>query len=414
MHPSAIDDDVLSPERVRDPYPYLRSLQDHDAVHWNERYRAWMVTRFDDVSAAFRDQRYSSDRISAFTAAQTDEARDDGFERLLHVLSSWMVFMDPPDHTRLRRLVQKAFTVKAIESWRHRVGEVVEELLEGIEPGATVDLVSEVAAPLPAIVIAEMLGVPAQDRHLFKRWSDEITALVFGAFDQPDRRERAITGMTELVDYLRTLIDRRRDVEGDDLMGSLISARDADDALSDDEVLSTCVLLLFGGHETTTSLIGSAVLALLDHPDQLVKLRTQPELDGGAIEEFLRYDGPAKVSVRIAAEEIELQGKTIARGQRVFLVPSAANRDPRRFDRPDVLDVTRADAGHVGFGGGIHYCLGAPLARLEGGLAIRAIIDRLWGMELVERDALEWHPTLLSRSLRSLPVRIGDVRGNGW
>ncbi|MFN3256500.1 MAG: cytochrome P450 [Ilumatobacter sp.] len=403
-----VDDELLTPERVRDPYPYFRQLQEEAPVHWNEKYRAWVVSRFDDVSEAFRDPRYSSDRISAFSAIRHVDDADAGFDEVLRVLSGWLVFKDPPDHTRLRRLMQGAFTVKSIEAWRPRVSEIVTELIDDIDAD-TIDVVRDIAYPLPAIVIAEMLGVPPEDRDLFKQWSDEITALVFGALDQPDRRERAVAGMSELADYLRGLINAHQGDADDDLLGSLLNARDQSDALTTDEVLSTCVLLLFGGHETTTSLIGSATLALLEAPDQLEQLRSNPQMMGSAVEEFLRFDGPAKVSVRIVADEIELRGETLLPGQRVFLVPNAANRDARRFSQPDTLDIDRPDGGHVGFGGGIHYCLGAPLARLEGGLAISGIINRLQGLELCDRDALSWHPTLLSRSLQNLPVRFDEV-----
>ena len=193
-------------------------------------------------------------------------------------------------------------------------------------------------------------------------------------------------------------------------MGSLIEARDENDALTNDEVLSTCVLLLFGGHETTTSLIGSGMLALLDHPGELERLSTSPgQLIGPAIEEFLRYDGPAKVSVRIVAEVLDIRDQSLEAGSRVFLVPSAANRDPERFSNPNRLVLDREDGGHVGFGGGIHYCLGAPLARVEGSVAIDSIVRRIRDIELLDRDALDWHPTLLSRSLLALPVGVGDI-----
>lgn len=406
-----IDDDVLTPELVRNPYPYFRRLQDEAPVYWNDRYRAWFVTRFDDVTQAFRDPRYSANRIAAFAANDTDH--DAAFDNVLHVLSNWLVFKDPPDHTRLRRLLQSSFTVKEVESWRPRVEEIVNELIDDIGRDGPIDLVRDVAYPLPAIVIAEMLGVPPGDRDLFKKWSDQITALIFGALDQPDRREQAIVGMGELAEYLSDLIDHHRRVGGDDLMGSLVNAREENDALTDDEVLSTCVLLLFGGHETTTSLIGSGMLALLDHHDQFERLRSTPELIGAATEEFLRYDGPAKVSVRIVAEDLTIRGHQLQAGSRAFLVPCAANRDPERFTDPDRLILDREDSGHVGFGGGIHYCLGAPLARLEGGLAINSIVKRLRNLELVDRDALDWHPTMLSRGLLSLPVTVSDIEAAG-
>ncbi|WP_395155629.1 cytochrome P450, partial [Ilumatobacter sp.] len=265
-----IDDDVLTPERVSDPYSYFRHLQREAPVYWNQKYRAWFVTRFDDVNQAFRDPRYSANRIAAFAANNPDS--DHAFDQVLHVLSNWLVFKDPPDHTRLRRLLQSSFTMKEIESWRPRIEVIVNELIDDIEQNDTIDLVRDVAYPLPAIVIAEMLGVPSEDRDLFKKWSDQITALVFGALDQPDRREQAIVGIGELTEYLSKLIRSHRNSGGDDLMASLINARDEGDTLSDDEVLSTCVLLLFGGHETTTSLIGSGMLALLDHPGELKRL----------------------------------------------------------------------------------------------------------------------------------------------
>ncbi|MFT7473798.1 MAG: cytochrome P450 [Verrucomicrobiales bacterium] len=404
-----IDDDVLSPERVRDPYTYFREMQRETPVYWNQKYRAWFVTRFDDVTAAFREPRLSSDRIAAFGANNADQ--DEAFSSVLHVLSSWLVFKDPPDHTRLRRLLQSSFTVKEVESWRPRIERIVNELIDELDPEQPIDLVRDIAYPLPAIVIAEMLGVPPEDRELFKRCSDQITALVFGALDQPDRREQAIAGMSELTDYLDGLIRRHREVGGDDLMRSLIDARDENDSLTDDEVLSTCVLLLFGGHETTTSLIGSGMLALLDHPGELVRLTASPDqLMGPAIEEFLRYDGPAKVSVRIVAEQLHIRDQTLEAGSRLFLVPSAANRDPERFSDPDRLVLGREDGGHVGFGGGIHYCLGAPLARVEASVAIDSIVRRFRDIEFVDRDALEWHPTLLSRGLQSLPIRVSDIR----
>jgi len=403
-----VDDDVLSAERVRDPYSYFREMQRETPIYWNAKYRAWFVTRFDDVTQAFRDPRFSADRIAAFSANNANQ--DKAFANVLHVLADWLVFKDPPDHTRLRRLLQSSFTMKEVESWRPRIQAIVDELIDDLDLEHPIDLVRDIAYPLPAIVIAEMLGVPAEDLDLFKKWSDQITALVFGALDQPDRREQAIAGMSELTSYLDELIQRHRQVGSDNLMGSLIDARDENDALTNDEVLSTCVLLLFGGHETTTSLIGSGMLALLDHPGELDRLSASPDqLIGPAIEEFLRYDGPAKVSVRIVAEVLNIRDQSLEAGSRVFLVPSAANRDPERFSDPNRLILDREDGGHVGFGGGIHYCLGAPLARVEGSVAIDSIVRRIRDIELLDRDALDWHPTLLSRSLLALPVGVGDI-----
>jgi cytochrome P450 len=269
------------------------------------------------------------------------------------------------------------------------------------------DLIGSFAYPLTASVIAEMLGVPEQDRDRFREWSEQITTLVFGALENPDRYSRAARGMTELGGYISGLVKRYEQAPGDNLVSGLIRARDSGDALSHEEVLATGVLLLFAGHETTTNLIGNGVLALLRHPDQLEELRSGRLDVGQAVEELLRYDGPAKTVVRVMAEDVELRGRRLAAGSRVFLCPSAANRDPAVFSRPDELDLTRRDNPHLGFGFGTHYCLGAPLARLEGGIAITRVLQRLERLRLAG-GLLSWQPVLLSRGLKALPVRFGS------
>jgi cytochrome P450 len=252
-----------------------------------------------------------------------------------------------------------------------------------------------------------MLGVPPEDRDLFKDWSDQLTALVFGAYDRPDRFHSAARGMLELRAYLLELISRYEQHPEDNLISVLLEHED-DDALTRDELVSTCTLLLFGGHETTTNLIGNGMLALLTHRDQLELLRSRPDLIGPAVEEFLRFDGPARATVRLVKEEHTLGDRVLRPGERVFLANPAGNRDPMTFPDPDRLDITRNPTNHLGFGVGIHYCVGAPLARLEGQLAIASLLRQFADIELaVPYEQLEWHSTMLSRGLKALPVRLG-------
>ena len=286
------------------------------------------------------------------------------------------------------------------------ISATIASLTSGLVRDQPIDLLHEFAYPLPAIVIAEMLGAPPEDRDLFKHWSDKLTALVFGAYGREDRFHSAAAGMLELRDYLLELIVKYEREPGDNLISLLLEHED-DDALTRDELVSTCTLLLFGGHETTTNLICNSVLALLSNPDQKDALRRDAELIVPAVEEFLRFDGPARATVRLVKEDHEIGGKVVRQGERVFLINPAANRDPAVFTDPDRLDITRNPTNHLGLGAGIHYCLGAPLARLEAQLAISALMQSFPDIELaVARDDLDWASTMLSRGLTSLPVRL--------
>lgn len=407
-------DAILSSHAVADPYAYFDKLRANDPVSWSDRYRSWFLTRYDDNAAALKDPRFSSDRISPVIARERARERPDlGMIETFELLNTWLVFRDPPEHTRMRRLVHKAFTPRIIAAMRQEVVRVTEELLdashENIRDDGTFDLLRAVAYPLPAIVIAGIIGVPSEDRDRFKTWSDDISALVFGGLEDDNRHQRARNGMGELVAYITELVDKVREQPREDLASALVRARDVDEALSEAEVVATCVNLLFGGHETTTNLIANGVLALLRHPEQAELLVTTPPdrrdaLVRTMVEEMLRYDGPAKAVARVAGEDVHLRGMKIAAGDRVFLLPSAANRDPEAFRRPDDFDITRTENPHLGFGMGIHYCLGASLARLEASIAIPTILRRLPGLEL-GTDQLEWNPVLLTRGLVDLPVR---------
>ena len=396
---------------MADPYAYLEALRKIDPVAWSPRYRSWIISDHAAVAEAFKNLSFSSDRIHPVIERERARHRPDvDLVETLELLNEWLVFRDPPEHTRLRRLVHKAFSPRMIASMRDEVARVADELLDEAAARAGADGVldfhSEVAYPLPAIVIAGMLGVPPEERVYFKRWSDDIAALVFGALDDADRHARARRGMAELVRYITELVDTVRADPRDDLASALVHAEDVDDRLTEPEVIAVCVNLLFGGHETTTNLIANGILAFLTHPGQADLLRSEPERTNAAIEELLRYDGPAKAVARIAGADFEFRGKSIAKGDRVFVMLPGANHDPDVFPDPGTFDIRRNQPGHLGFGIGIHYCLGAHLARLEAGTVNPRVLHQFPDLELAD-GPLEWDPVILTRSLRGLPVRLG-------
>jgi cytochrome P450 len=409
MTDAAIADDLMSPEAIRDPYRHFGPLRREDPVHWNERHRSWLVTRHADVEACFGDRRLSSDRVRPHYAGHDDDPVDDGRASWLRtirtVLADWMVFRDPPAHTRLRRSVAQAFTPRTVALLEPRVQEIVDGLLDAVEGPDEVDLVREFAFPLPAIVIAELLGVPASDREYFKELSDELNPLVFGELTEGGRHERAGRALLTLADYFRDLMRHYREHPGDNLVSTLVARYEAD-GLTEDEVAANCVLLLFAGHETTTNLLACSLLALFEHPEQRVALQRDPGLAPRAVEEFLRYDGPTKLSVRWVAEDLRLGGREIRTGQRVMLLQATANRDPDVFDRPDELVLDRAVNPHLAFGLNIHFCLGAPLARLETRVAVPRLLERYPDLRPTGA-APEWQPTIMIRGPRTLPVHPG-------
>ena len=403
--------DLFLPEVVADPHPLLARLRREDPVHWSERHRAWILTRYDDVLAGFKEPRFSAERVKR-SSGDADEPPG-AVDPVADVLANWMVFKDPPDHPRLRRLVSAAFRPRAIARLepeiRSTVDLLVEDLAAKAEAGATVDITSSFAGPLPAIVIAHMLGVPVEDREQFRHWSDELTDLVFGATEVPDRRQRGQEALRSLADYFAALIDKARSAPADNVLGSLIQSHDEGDSLSTEELISTCTLLLFGGHETTTTLITNGLAAALHASWDLAAVMSHPGDAASAVEEMLRFEGPAKVEVRHAAAPVELRGRRIEAGQRVFLAVIAGNRDPEQFEEPDTLYLRRSPNPHLGFGFGAHFCLGATLARTECRIALQGLTKRFPDISLAQPyDSLSWRPTLISRSLTALPVDLGD------
>jgi cytochrome P450 len=345
--------------------------------------------------------------VKDWRAAMTPEqlAQIRPIPEVMKPLSRNMLDTDPPDHTRLRSLVSKAFTPRLIERMRPRVQAIADELLDAVEDKGEMDLIDDYAFPLPITVIAELLGAPAEDRDSFREWSD---AAVSGDASQEYLEKVLIPHMQAFTDYLRAMFEEKRKNPKEDLISALVRAEEAGDKLSEDELLGMVFLLLVAGHETTVNLIGNGTLALLQHPDQLHKLRDEPSLINSAVEELLRYDGPVETSTEHFAREDVAIGKTvIPRGEMVLVVIAAADHDPERFQDPDLLNITRGDNKHLAFGKGIHHCLGAPLARMEGQIAISALLRRMPRLWLKgSPESLTWRPGLVLRGLQGLAVEF--------
>ena len=404
--PTFNDPSPIDPATIADPYPRYQQLRTEDPVHWHQGLNGWVLTRYADVLAALRDQRLSSELMSGFTE-RLSEAANEKIQPLIRLFSDMMLMSDPPDHTRLRMLANKAFTPRVIDRMRSNIQATVEGLLDGIQQNGRqdgkFDLIEDLAYPLPAIAISEMLGVPAEDRDQFKNWTGDLAAFLGNVRMVAQTGGIAQKSVLELSDYLRKIISQRRLEPQEDLISALVAAEEEGDRFSEAELYSMCILLMMAGHETTTNLIGNGLLALLQNRDQLEKLSTRPELIETAVEEFLRYDSPVQSAARIAMADIELGGKRIEKGQRVTMILSAANRDPERFSNPDRLDITREDNRHLSFGFGSHFCLGAALARLEAQISIGGVVQRWPGLRLAA-DELEWRYNPAFRGLKSLPV----------
>jgi cytochrome P450 len=400
-----VQDDLMAPEVIRDPHTYYARLRETDPVHWNERWKGWIITRYDDVVRLLRDhERFSSDRMASFIAELSPADRD-RYHVLIEILSSWFVFRDPPFHTRFRLLTNKAFTPMSVERLRPRVRQIIHGLLDRVAERGHMEFIRDYAFPLPVTVICEYLGVPAEDHERLKEWSDETTQIFFMRINDPNRRDRAQKGVQALTEYFYPLIHERKRHPRDDFITALVHAEERGDLLSEDEVATVCALLMLAGHETTTNALANGLLALLRNRDQWERLRADPSLARTAVEELLRYDGVVKAMLRWAKEDVEVGGKTIKEGDRILLSLFGANRDPAKFPEPDRLDIARHPNPHVAFGHGIHLCLGAPLARLELHESFIALSQRFPDMRLaVAPEGLQYHPTVVSRALEALPV----------
>jgi cytochrome P450 PksS len=394
---------LASPQFKASPYDYYAKLR-AEAPFFRTPLptgeTGWLITRYDDAMAVLKDERFAKDKRNALTPAQL--ARQPWFRKLFHSLGQQMLSKDSPDHTRLRALVSQAFTPRLVEQMRDRIQALADELLDPVQNQGRLDLIHDFALPLPSIVIAEMLGVPAADRHAFHRWSNAL----LGAAQTKRHLFYAIPNVFQFMRYLRRLIAKRRAEPRNDLVSALIQAEEAGDRLNPEELRAMIMLLLVAGHETTVNLIGNGMLALMEHPDQMEKLLRDPALIKPAVEELLRFTCPVDFATeRYPREDVSMGGVTIPRGEIAFVVLSSANRDERQFPNPDKLDITREPNKHLSFGLGPHFCLGAPLARLEGQLAITTLLRRLPNLRLTTPPSeLRWRRGLLLRGLKSLPV----------
>jgi len=404
-----LDQQLGSPAFVDDPYPTYHRLRGEDPVHWSETVGAWLLTRYDDVSTTLRDPRHfsSSGRFSAVLEGLNGDERV-AVRPLEEHFTVGLLGSDPPDHTRLRGLINRAFTPRVVEGLRPRVQEIVDGLLDAAAPRGQMDLVRDFAYPLPATVIAELLGAPADAQDDFKEWSDGILAFQGIGRATPELLARSQRDLLAMREFLTELLAERRTTPREDLLSRLVAAETDGQGLSEAELLTTCVTLLTAGHETTTNLIANGLLTLLRHPEQCQRLRDAPELMPGAVEEMLRFESPLQRNPRRVAADVELRGKRLRRGEFVFQVLGAANHDPEQFPDPDRFDIGRQPNRHLAFGYGIHFCLGAPLARLEAAIAIGTLLRRLPGLRLAS-DAVEWQEHGLLRALSSLPVTFSPV-----
>jgi cytochrome P450 len=396
---------LLDPEVLANPYPLYARLRTEAPVYWDPYLHAWVVTRYADVVTVLHH--FSANRTPTpeqFAAIGLSELGP-----VSQVMVKQMLFMDAPAHTRLRGLASTAFTPARVEVLRSHIQEIVDSLLEPLLSTGHMDVIADLAAPLPAIVTAEMLGVPTEDSEQLKDWSADFAEVLGNFQHNPDRASRTLKCVEEMSAYFRAAIEQQRAEPREGLINALMTAELDGDRLSDEEIIANSIVTMVGGQETTTNLIGNGILALLRNPDQLEKLRNDLSLIPSAIEELLRYESPSQHTARIAPEDAELGGKLVRKGQAVIAVMAAGNRDPERFPDPDQLDITRADNRHLAFGWSRHFCFGAPLARIEGQIALEAMMRRLTDLTLVS-ERLIWRDNLGLRGLTSLPVTFGQAQ----
>ena len=390
---------LLDPEVRTNPYPLYHRLRREDPIHWDRFLHTWVVTRYVDVVTVL--QHFSAIRTP--TPEQLTALGLSTLVPLAEVLVRQMLFMDPPAHARIRGLAAKAFTPRRIETLRSHIQDIADNLLDAVEAKGHMDIIEDLAYPLPAIVTAEMLGLPTSDWKQLTQWSADFSEALGNLQHDPDHAPRVLRSLAEACDYFRAAVREHREHPGDDLICALLTAEQDGDCLSEEEVVANSIMLMTGGQETTTNLIGNGILTLLRHPDQLERLRADHSLLPSAVEELLRYESPIQYTSRLAPGDVQLGGKTIRKGQAVIAIMGAANRDPERFPDPDHLNICRQDNRHLAFAWAAHFCFGAPLARLEGEIAFKTILRRMPNLSL-ELGPVTWRENLAFRGLTALPV----------
>ncbi|MEY2421372.1 MAG: hypothetical protein QOI95_1439 [Acidimicrobiaceae bacterium] len=396
-------EEVFSAENRRDPHPLYHRLRAEQPVALAPEFNEYVLTRWADCEAVLRDPKWSSS--PEHRPAREGEANIS--ETMNQVGLKTLLFLDPPDHTRLRRLVSKAFTPRRIEQLRGHVTDILDDLLTDVKPGDAFDVISTLAYPLPLIVICELMGVPVEDRDQFEGWSSDATRLLDGDIDE-DTFSKGVVAAMYFLNYFNELFAQRRAEPKDDLLSGLLAVEESGDVLTEEELRSIVLLLFLAGHETTVNLIGNGLFALMQQRDQWDRLCADPEgLKASAVEELLRYDGPVHVTGRVATEDVIVNGRPFPKQAQVGLILAAANRDPERFPDPDRLDIGREDNQHLTFSHGIHYCLGAALARLEGQVVFSTLAQRYPDMQLAKpADEIEYRDHFVLRGLKALPVTV--------
>lgn len=395
---------LLDPEVLANPYPLYHRLRTEDPVHWDPFLHAWVVTRYHDVLTVLL--KYSAERTP--TPEKLSEMGLSRLNPIAKVMVQQMLFLDPPAHTRLRSLASEAFTPRRVEVLRSHIAEITDSLLDTIEDKGGMDVIADLAEPLPCIVTAEMLGVPVEDHHQLKAWSQDFAEMLGNFQHNPDHAQRILRTVEEMTLYFRSAMREQRSHPRGGLVSSMMNTEIKGDRLSEEEVIANCIVTMVGGQETTTNLIGNGVLSLLRNPDQLEKLRSDFSLIPSAVEELLRYEAPSQHTARLAPDDTVLNGKQIRKRQAVIAVMGAANRDPERFPDPDRLDITRQDNRHLAFGWAAHFCFGAPLARIEGQIAFESMLRRFPNLAL-EAAPLTWRSNLGLRGLTALPVSFAKA-----
>jgi len=390
---------LLDPEVLGNPYPLYRALRERDPVQWDPYLHAWVVTSYEHVQQVLLQ--YSADRTP--TPEALDKIGLSQLTPIAAVMTQQMLFLDPPAHTRLRTLASQAFSVARVEQLAQKIQSVIDELLDALQGKDTIDVITDFAEPLPAIVTAALLGIDVADHHKLKEWSASFAEVLGNFQHNPERSTRVLRSLDDMTAYFRDAIRNHSDRDG--LVRDLATAKVDGEQLSEDEVIANIIVTMVGGQETTTNLIGNGVLTLLRDPLAQSSLRASPAMMVSAVEELLRYEPPSQQTARIAPSDRLLGGKSVRKGQAVIAVMAAANRDPARFPEPDRLDLTRQDNRHLSFGWGSHFCFGAHLARLEGRLAFQAFFDRYPKIDLADGSMI-WRDNLGLRGLVSLAVAV--------
>jgi cytochrome P450 len=394
---------------ISNPYAIYNFLRTTGPLHWADKFRvgAWLVPRYADIQAALHDTRLSSQRSHNLTAALPKEVQSE-FSTFNTIFSKWMLFLDPPHHSRLRKLLNKEFTPNMIQRMRPRIQQAVNTLLDHAAGKSEIEFMSEFANPLPVIVIAEMLGIPSEDQRDFQLWSDALADFFGNSTGTIEGARRAQDSLLSLTEYFRALLPERREHKGDDLVSLLLRVEEEGEVLTGEELLAQCTLLLVAGHETTRNLLGNGMLALLQHPDQLAKLKENPSLMPLAVRELARYDSPVQFSGRAVTDDFLWYGKEIKKGQTVLLLLASANRDPEKFHDPERLDISRDEGMPLSFGHGPHFCIGAALAYAEAEIAFTTLLERTPNLRMLD-DSPAWRANLSFRGLSRLPLAVKNV-----